>query len=141
MSIARLAAIVVLGSLIASVTDWLFMGALFHERYLIYPEVWRGSLDEGAKIAYSQLIAILSCLGFALLAGMLRLRTIGALLTAAFLVWLAVVVPMLVQDGIWMKLDSLVLGAHALGWLARFLITALLCAWLLRPAPPEPAAA
>jgi hypothetical protein len=141
MSVARLAAVVVLASLIASVTDWLFMGAIFHDRYLIYPEVWRGRLDEVAKIAWSQLIAILSCLGFALLAGMLRLRTMGALLVAAFLVWLAVAVPMLVQDGIWMKLDSWVLGAHALGWLARFLITALLCAWLLRPVPSEPAAA
>jgi hypothetical protein len=141
MSIARLAIVVVLASLIASVTDWLFMGAIFHDRYLIYPEVWRGSLDEGAKIAWSQLIAILSCLGFALLAGMLRLRSMGALLAAALLVWLAVAVPMLVQDGIWMKLDSWVLGAHALGWLARFLITALLCAWLLRPAASEPAAA
>ena len=56
MSIARLATIVVLASLIASVTDWLFMGAMFHDRYLLYPEVWRGSLDEGTKIMNSELI-------------------------------------------------------------------------------------
>lgn len=137
MSIARLAAIVVLASLIASVTDWLFMGMMFHERYLIYPEVWRGSLSEGAKIMQSELIGILSCIGFVAVAGMLRLRTMGALVAAAFVVWLATAVPMLVQDGIWMKIDPLVLSAHAAGWLARFLITALLCAWLLRPAPTE----
>ncbi|HEX5184647.1 MAG TPA: DUF1761 family protein [Allosphingosinicella sp.] len=141
MSISRLAAVVILASLIASVTDWLFMGAMFHDRYMIHPEVWRGSLDEGTKIVHSALIAILSCLGFALLAGMLRLRTIGSLLAAAFLVWLAVVVPMLVQDGIWMKIDPLVLGAHGIGWFCRFAITAFLCAWLLRPARAEPPAA
>jgi hypothetical protein len=138
MSIARLATIVILASLIASVTDWLFMGAMFHDRYLLYPEVWRGSLDEGTKIVDSELIGILSCLGFVAVAAMLRLRTAGALLAAAILVWLATAVPMLVQDGIWMKIDPLVLAAHSVGWLVRFLITALLCAWLLRPAQAEP---
>src|SRR4051812_25352907 len=107
MSIARLATIVILASLIASVTDWLFMGAMFHDRYLLYPEVWRGSLDEGTKIVDSELIGILSCLGFVAVAAMLRLRTAGALLAAAILVWLATAVPMLVQDGIWMKIDPL----------------------------------
>jgi hypothetical protein len=137
MSIARLAAIVVLASLAASVTDWLFMGAMFHDRYLLYPEVWRGSLGEGTKIMDSELIGILSCVGFVAVAAMLRLRTMGALLAAAILIWLATAVPMLVQDGIWMKIDPLVLGAHSLGWLARFLITALLCGWLLRPSRAE----
>ncbi|HEY1606117.1 MAG TPA: DUF1761 domain-containing protein [Allosphingosinicella sp.] len=141
MSISRLAAVVILASLIASVTDWLFMGAMFHDRYMIHPEIWRGSLDEGWKIVHSELIAILSCLGFALLAGMLRLRTIGAYLAAAFLVWLAVAVPMLVQDGIWMKIDPVVLASHGVGWFVRFAITAFLCAWLLRPAQTEPPAA
>jgi hypothetical protein len=141
MSIARLATIVILASLIASMTDWLFMGAMFHDRYLLYPEVWRSNLSEGAKIMQSELIGILSCVGFVAIAAMLRLRTMGALLAAAFLVWLATAVPMLVQDGIWMKIDPLVLGAHSIGWLIRFLITALLCAWLLRPAQVETPAA
>ena len=137
MSISRLAAVILLASLIASITDWLFMGMLFHDRYLLYPEVWRGSLDEGAKIMQSELIGILACLGFVAVATMLRLRTMGALLAAACLVWLATAVPMLVQDGIWMKIDPLVLCAHSVGWLCRFIITALLCAWLLRPAQAE----
>jgi hypothetical protein len=141
MSIARLATIVVLASLIASVTDWLFMGAMFHDRYLLYPEVWRGGLSEGTKIMQSELIGILSSVGFVAVAAMLRLRTMGALIAAAILVWLATAVPMLVQDGIWMKIDPLVLSAHAVGWLVRFLVTALLCAWLLRPAPAETPAA
>jgi hypothetical protein len=137
MSTARLATVVILASLIASITDWLFMGMMFHDRYLIYPEVWRGSLSEGAKIMQSELIGILSCLGFVAVAAMLRLRTMSMLLAAAFVVWLATAVPMLVQDGIWMKIDPLVLSAHAVGWLVRFLVTALLFAWLLRPGQTE----
>ena len=27
--------------LATSLTDWLFMGVLFHEKYLAFPEVWR----------------------------------------------------------------------------------------------------
>jgi membrane protein YqaA with SNARE-associated domain len=141
MSIARLAAIVILASLIASATDWLFMGAMFHDRYMLYPEIWRGGLTEGAKIMQSELIGILSCLGYVAVAGMLRLRTIGSLVGAAVLVWLATAVPMLVQDGIWMKIDPLVLAAHSAGWLVRLLITALLCAWLLPPGRAETPAA
>ncbi len=134
MTVLRLAAVVVLASLIASITDWVFMRMLFHDRYMLHPEVWRGSLDEGAKIFHSELIGILACLGFALLVGMLRLRTMGALLVCAFLVWLAAAVPILAQDGIWMKIDPLVLGSMSVGWLIRLLITAILCALLLRPA-------
>ena len=134
MRIGRIAAATVIASVVASITDWLFMGMLFHERYLIHPEVWRGALNESTKIIHSELIGILACLGFVLLCTTLRNRTMGAYLTASLLVWLAAAVPMLVQDGVWMKLDPMVLGAHAAGWLARFAITAIVCGWLLRPA-------
>jgi hypothetical protein len=96
--------------------------------------VWRGALNESAKIVHSELIAILACLGFVLLCTALRARTMSAYLTASLLVWLAAIVPMLVQDGVWMKLDPMVLAAHAAGWLARFAITAFVCFWLLPPA-------
>ena len=105
---------------------------LFHDRYLIYPEVWRGALNESSKIMISQAIAVLSCLGFVLICAFLVPRRPGAWLGAAVLICLAATVPMLFQYGIWMKLDPLVLASHGAGWLVRFLITALVCAWLLR---------
>jgi hypothetical protein len=141
MRIGRIAAATVIASLVASVTDWLFMGMMFHDRYLIHPEVWRGALDESTKIIHSELIGILACLGFVLICAALRTRTMGSYLTAAFLVWLAAALPMLVQDGIWIKIDPMVLGAHAAGWLARFVITAIVCGWLLRAARGEVAGA
>jgi hypothetical protein len=141
MRIGRIAAATVIASLAASVTDWLFMGVLFHDRNLIHPEVWRGAPSESLKIVHSELIGILACLGFVLLCAALRARTMSGYLTAALLVWLAAALPILVQDWIWMKLDPMVLGAHAAGWLARFLVTAILCGWLLRPAQGEAAGA
>jgi hypothetical protein len=134
MRIGRVAAATVIASVLASITDWLFMGMLFHDRYLIYPEVWRGALNESTRIIHSELVGILACLGFVLLCTTLRTRTTSGYLTASLLVWLAAAVPMLVQDGVWMKLDPMVLAAHAAGWLVRFAITAIVCGWLLRPA-------
>ncbi len=32
---------VVLSGLATSITDWLFMGVLFHNKYLATPEIWR----------------------------------------------------------------------------------------------------
>ena len=139
MRIGRIAAATVIASVIASITDWFFMGVLFHDRTMIHPEVWRGALDESTKIVHSELIGILACLGFVLLCTALRARTMHGYLMAALLVWLAAALPILAQDGIWIKIDPMVLGAHAVGWLARFVITAIICLWLLRPAQGEAA--
>jgi hypothetical protein len=32
---------IVVAGFVATFTDWLFMGVLFHDRYMRYPEVWR----------------------------------------------------------------------------------------------------
>jgi len=40
------AATFVAGTL-ASFTDWLFMGVLFHGRYMRFPEVWRDGVRGG----------------------------------------------------------------------------------------------
>jgi hypothetical protein len=55
----------------------------------------------------------------------------------AFLVWLATAVPILLQSGFWMKLDPMVLASQGAGWLVRLLITAGVCAWLLREGEPR----
>ena len=37
---------IVLGFFAASLSDWLFMGVLFHDRYHSFPEVWRDTGNE-----------------------------------------------------------------------------------------------
>jgi hypothetical protein len=122
--------VVAASSVIASITDWLFMGVLFHDRYAAYPEVWRGESRDVRKIILSQLVGVFACAGFVWLCLQFP-HLLRFYLKAAFGVWLAAVVPMLVQNGLWMKLHPLVLGSHAVGWLARFLITALVCSLLI----------
>ena len=53
------AAVVVSGTL-ATFTDWLFMGVLFHKHYNRYPEVWWPSFREKGDqraIIYSSILA------------------------------------------------------------------------------------
>ena len=129
-------AVVVGGTAIASFTDWLFMGVLFHERYLRFPEVWRGEpgTPNTRRIVLSQVISLITCAAFTLLlmhSGMLRLH--DAVL-AAVLVWAAGPLVIEAHNALWLKFDGLVAASHAAGWLVRLVITAVLAAWLLHPA-------
>jgi hypothetical protein len=54
---------VVLSGIVASFTDWLFMGVLFHKKYLETPEIWRlkAGENETRGIVLSSLLGVLSC--------------------------------------------------------------------------------
>ncbi len=130
MDIWRPVLVVVLSSVLASFTDWLFMGVLFHDRYLAYPEVWREGRDNPRKIIWSQLIGSVACVGFVGLCLFGR-PVLRDYLREGFLVWVAATLPMLAQNGVWMKLHPLVLTSHAAGWLVRFLITAVVAGFFL----------
>lgn len=126
----RIIATVVASCVLASITDWLFMGVLFHDRYAVHPEVWRDGRGDARKILISQLIGVIACCAFVWLC-LLFPHLLRFYLKAAFGVWLAASVPMLIQNGVWMKLHPLVLASHAVGWLARFVITALACSFFI----------
>jgi len=129
----RIIAAVLAASVVASFTDWLFMGVLFHDRYNVHPEVWRDGRNEPQKIIQSQIVGLLSCAGFVALCLILP-HQLRIYLKAAAFVALAGPIPLLWQNGLWMKLHPLVLGSHAVGWLARFVITAFACSLLFPPA-------
>jgi hypothetical protein len=127
--------VVALSSVIASFTDWVFMGVLFHDKYVAHREVWRGEFGdkpgEMRKIVISQLIGVVSSAAFALLLAHHSHRDLAHDLVLAVVVWLAGVAPITAQNVIWMKLHPLIGASHAMGWLARFVITAVLAAFLL----------
>ena len=131
----RFLAVVVGASLITSFTDWLFMGVLFHEKYLHAPEIWRQhpQLSGGRRIFYSEVIGLITCAAFAYLCLTLDTLTLRSALTMAVLVWLAGMVVILAQMVMWMNLHPLIGVSHALGWLTRLVITALLAVWLMGP--------
>jgi len=133
MNWGRFGLIVLLASVVTSFSDWLFMGVLFHKKYLASPEIWRSSAgaNEPRFIVYSQLMGILSCAAFTYLCVKASTLTIGASLTTATLVWLAGPVVVLAHMVIWTKLHPLIGVSQSLGWLVRFIVTALIAVWLM----------
>ena len=131
----RFWAVVVAASVLSSFTDWLFMGVLFHEKYLHAPEIWRQhpQLNGARRIVYSEAIGVVTCAAYAYLCLALDALNVSSALTVAVLVWLAGVVAILAQMVMWVKLHPLIGVSHALGWLTRLIITGLLAVWLMGP--------
>jgi hypothetical protein len=125
--------VVIIASVVTSITDWLFMGVLFHDKYKATPEIWRlpAGGNERSAILYSQIFGIVSCVGFAALCVQGNLLTVPRSLAGAVFVWLAGPVVVLAQMVLWTKLHPLIGVSQSLGWLARFALTGLLAVWLL----------
>ena len=118
------AAVLIAGTL-ATFTDWLFMGVLFHDRYNTYPEVWWPQFrEQGDKraiiiscvLAYVTSAAVIGLCDFA------GVTTIAGGLIVTTLAWLAGPFIVTTTNGFWVKIDPRITLAHCLGYLARFLI-------------------
>jgi hypothetical protein len=134
MNWTRFLLAVVVSGLGASVTDWLFMGVLFHNKYLETPEIWRAKpgQPETANIVASTVIGFVSCASFIYLCywtGALSVH--NASLRMAVLAWLAAPLPLILTNALWIKMHPLIGLSHSLGWLARFVVTALVASWLM----------
>lgn len=117
----------------ASLTDWFFMGVLFHGKYLATPEIWRlkPGESETRSILASTVLGVLSCAALILLCSWTgALTTVSGSLQVAILAWLAAPLPVVGMNIIWTKMHPLTGVAHMLGWLARFAITAFFAALL-----------
>jgi hypothetical protein len=125
----------VLAALVAcSLSDWLFMGVLFHDKYTEHPEVWRSSVTEGGEssaIAWSTLMTFVTCAGFICICALFGFTTIPRAFALSFGIWLSVPLPLLVTNGFFIKLHPYVTLSHAAGWLAKLLICALSAHYLL----------
>jgi hypothetical protein len=125
---------VIVSGLGASITDWLFMGVLFHNKYLETPEIWRAKpgQPETTSIVVSTVIGFVSCAAFIYLCYWTGALTVHhANLRMAVLSWLVAPLPLIVTNALWIKMNPLLALSHSLGWLARFVVTALVAGWLL----------
>jgi len=124
-----------LSGLATTFTDWLFMGVLFHNKYLATPEIWRlkPGQSETRGIVLSSLLGVSSCaafLYFYIWSG--TPFVYPATLQIAFLFWVAAPVPIIFSNIVWIKMHPLLGVSHSLGWLARFVVTGIIGTWLLR---------
>jgi hypothetical protein len=130
-----IAAILVAGFL-GTFTDWLFMGVLFHNRYLRYPEVWwpgiRDKSGDQRAIILSCIVSFLTAAGVVMLCVVTNTNTIAGGLAIAALAWLAGPLVVTVTNGFWIKLDPMLTVMHVLGHLARMAIAGVAGALVLQ---------
>ncbi len=133
MTWGRFLLAVAASGVVASFTDWLFMGILFHGKYLESPEIWRDKpgQSETRRIVVSSILGVLSCAAFIFLCRWTGSVTLRSELHLAAIAWIAGPVPILFSNIVWIKMHPLLGVSHSLGWLARFVISGLIAGWLL----------
>lgn len=120
--------------IVSTFTDWLFMGVLFHDRYLRYPEVWRDSVRGGndrTAVIYSCALDFVAAAGIVALCVLAGIDTFWPAIGVAFFAWLAGPLVITIANGFFMKLDWAVIGAHCAGYLVRFLVAGIAVAIFL----------
>ena len=116
---------VVAAGVAGSFTDWLFFGMIFHDKYLVHPEVWKKrDKGEGAQIAMSSVVGLLASAALIALCIGLHMGTYREALKLAAAVWLVGSVPVVANEHIFMKLHPALFVTHTIGWLVRFLLAA-----------------
>jgi hypothetical protein len=118
----------IVAGLLGSLTDWLFMGVLFHDAYNAHPEIWRPGIRDGSDF---QAIIVSSILGFMITGAVIGLcelagaRSISSALAMAGVAWLAGPPTVIVVNGLFIKIDPRITFAHCLGYGARILLAGL----------------
>ena len=119
------------GALLGSLADWLFAGVIFHERYQVYPEVWRQGNERG-RIAAAQALCLVTSAAFVLLAWKMHQTDARGARKLAAMVWLIGPLPMLLANAMFIRIDRLVTVSHAIGWLAKLLLIAAAAAYFVK---------
>ena len=123
---------IVAAGFLCSLTDWFFSGFLFHEKYLVYPQTWRGEpgQPETNRILMSTLLGFVTCAGFICLAARLSLTAPVPAVKLAIALWIIAPLPLIVTNALWIKMHPMTALAHSLGWLAKLIVCALCIAFL-----------
>jgi hypothetical protein len=125
----------VAAGVVSSITDWFFMGVLFHDKYNAHPEVWRSTKgDDKRAILASTLIGFVVCGMFVWFCYRVDWQIYPWVpMKLAVAVWAMGALPLIISNSIWMKLHPQIAVAHALGWLAKFVVAAAAVSLLWRP--------
>jgi hypothetical protein len=123
----RVGLAILAAAIASSLTDWFFFGVLFHDKYLLTPELWRGGPKgtETKQIMWSTVIATISCALFILLCAGLNFHSYSATLKLAAAVWLISSLPIVVTNHLFIKLNWNLAVSHSLGYLVRLVLAAI----------------
>ncbi len=122
------------GGFVASLTDWLFMGDWLYKRYNENPEFWRHSHGQGEMkaIVWSAPLPFVTCAVFTFLCVSLNLHSYGATVKLALAIWLVGPLPLLITNGLFIKLHSAITASYSLGWLVKLVVAAVAVTLILR---------
>ena len=117
---------IVSAGMASSMTDWFFGGVLFHEKYKVYPEVWRstGGAGEAKAVTWSITLNFVVCAVFTLGAYSLGIAGWSQTMVMALVIWGASSVPALITNALFIKLHPLVVVSNSLGWLVKLALAA-----------------
>jgi hypothetical protein len=110
---------------IGSLTDWLFMGVLFHDAYNSYPEVWREGVREGKSrgaIIWASLLGYVMTGAVVVLCAVAHATSVVSGLEIGALAWLAGPPVVIVVANMFVKMDPKITFAHCAGYAARLLL-------------------
>lgn len=119
------AAVLVAGFAI-SLSDWLFMGVLFHNKYFQHPEIWRSTrgTGEGKSVFSSIVLGFFTALVFAAVCTQFGFHTYMSTLRLAMAIWLVSALPLILTYAVWIKFHPAVIASHSVGWLVRLSLAA-----------------
>jgi hypothetical protein len=126
--IVRLVIAVLVTGTLGSLTDWLFMGVLFHARYNTYPEIWWPEIRAGRDrrgIIWASVLGYVSTAAIVTICALTGTTSMARALMIAALAWVAGPFLVLVVNGMFIKIDPRITFAHGVGYLARFLLAGL----------------
>ncbi len=125
---------VLAASVVTSMTDWLFMGDWVYKRFDKHPEIWRvqGRQAELKAIAWSTVLPFVTCAVFDFLCVHRETFTRSSTFTLAVGTWLAVALPMIITNSIWMKITAPIAALFSVGWLVKLLVAGSLLLLIVR---------
>ena len=132
MTPGQFALATLLSGVAASMTDWIFFGVLFHEKMLVYPEVWRGRAGgEGKTVAVSILLGFVTCAAFVFACSAFQIHGYTSALEFAVAIWVMAPLVIVVTNALFIKMHPLTVVAHSLGWLVKLVLAAVAVGWFL----------
>jgi len=130
---SRLALAVLAGGIVASLTDWLFMGDWLYRRFNAYPEIWRvHGRNETKAILWASLLPFLTCAVFDCVCVRLHLHSYSSTFKLSAAVWLIGPLPLIIVNSLFIKIEAGIAAAHAAGWLVKLLVAALALVLIVR---------
>lgn len=134
MSFLFLAVTIIASGVAMCFADWIFMGMLAHKHYAAYPDVWRlrQGESETLPIVKSSLLNLVTAGFFAGVCRHLKWNALHTTTHLALAIWIIAALPILLNDGVWMKVRPAATGWFVVGWLVKLELAAAAVAWLLR---------